>query len=1319
MEKALSTRTVTIARKLAPGQTIKLANDKTVRLPSMDAVSSKQFESVPQSLLLNEFRGPARASSGAIPDWAILGSSEDYEAFERMEQGVISAESSPVYAQSGEEEKRPSTADRLVRARQDEKLQHQQYLETLPFAERLTMTKDQRIMDAWRETSRVWAHRMRKEKLKGGESLLSKSEDYRARMEANQIMDRFTPLHAKFGSMYWQMTLRGKAANFVPIGNEFSGLYCKIEESDMNTHTMVRRAEEGKYRDPDNERRGWKNEPYLAQKLKGISRRMNQPEFPYSVPALAMKESSANGAIQDLIIRGTDLFAERAGSESTESPRSDAGSRMSRPQSARDAPATPILKQRPELELREGPWVEVDMDRMLLQCVKGSETHADVGFFNKGSTVLHYEWVVENVQKVPDGSPREEPWQFFANAGGKGVLTPGSATECTFTFKPTEPGAYLQRLRLRTIPSLGSEEPSLILKGVCVFPDEHTVERESLESALEADQAAMVAQQLKQQIADAVRPEEPEDHEHRLIFCQRNEAVTLPTLEGVLATEPTAEEGAESDPMVVAGEPALVAGKIIRLHFYEETCAAMRQLAGEAINLHTRAVRAQAQWDFSAASLLTWIDTIPFRNSHHKPAMQQRWVVLVKEASVRPSPSPNHYQMMYSLLCNLANQVPRLEWKHRVDLGITKPLPHVAVAEEQELKRLEEEQKIAADSKYARQVAAEAKAKAKAKAPVLSPEEQEAKAQADEKAVQEAGDKAAQEQAMDEKRAAVELDMVEKLRGDVKGYLDAAMVSFDNMAVALDNLPALNSEEANATNAVCAVSQSQFLSKLDLVAKRERQQMFAWGNGQNAPILPEKPVTLTTKELANLKRETAKRKKEGLPEPAVRPVSVLELKPVLFGSAGPQGGAAVTADNFLYAWNTSELAGGGADKGKGGKDAKEKGKKAPPQAAKRRGSTEPEEVEEGDKGNKGPELPPTWAVSRREMQGHELASLHCGAHSTAFATEAGKAYLFKAASGTEGEESYTPAATSDIAGLEGHHIVQVCGSMDVGVDFSFALTKAGKILCWGDNTKGGILGKGDKTKSVETPEEVEADATFKQIALGNGHLLALASDGSVWSSGDGPACGDKKARPLLTVVESLLPSVLGGEAPPSSREPKGSKKGAKGDKMENSSSEEASRPVTAPSYKEKVVQVVAGGYHSMAVTNMGRLFTWGKGSELGLGFGDNKDVEAPKELTMPTAVASTAAEDAADLKTSIPPLAVSGIVVHVWHAAAGASHSLVATDQGVYVWGKGAHGVLGTGEDADATSPLLLESFKERGFVPTRVFAGGSNSMALCRKVTT
>jgi alpha-tubulin suppressor-like RCC1 family protein len=120
-----------------------------------------------------------------------------------------------------------------------------------------------------------------------------------------------------------------------------------------------------------------------------------------------------------------------------------------------------------------------------------------------------------------------------------------------------------------------------------------------------------------------------------------------------------------------------------------------------------------------------------------------------------------------------------------------------------------------------------------------------------------------------------------------------------------------------------------------------------------------------------------------------------------------------------------------------------------------------------------------------------------------------------------------------------------------------------------------------------------------------------------------------------------------------------------------------------------------------------------------LGFGDNKDVEAPKELTLPTAVAAAAAEDAADLKTSVPPLAVSGIVVHVWHAAAGASHSLVATDQGVYVWGKGAHGVLGTGEYADATSPLLLESFKERGFVPTRVFAGGSHSMALCRKVPT
>ena len=62
-------RKVVVARKLRPGQSIQLSNDKTVTLPAMDAVSTQKFQSLPQSLALSgsaEYAGPPRVCSPCI-----------------------------------------------------------------------------------------------------------------------------------------------------------------------------------------------------------------------------------------------------------------------------------------------------------------------------------------------------------------------------------------------------------------------------------------------------------------------------------------------------------------------------------------------------------------------------------------------------------------------------------------------------------------------------------------------------------------------------------------------------------------------------------------------------------------------------------------------------------------------------------------------------------------------------------------------------------------------------------------------------------------------------------------------------------------------------------------------------------------------------------------------------------------------------------------------------------------------------------------------------------------------------------------------------
>jgi alpha-tubulin suppressor-like RCC1 family protein len=294
-----------------------------------------------------------------------------------------------------------------------------------------------------------------------------------------------------------------------------------------------------------------------------------------------------------------------------------------------------------------------------------------------------------------------------------------------------------------------------------------------------------------------------------------------------------------------------------------------------------------------------------------------------------------------------------------------------------------------------------------------------------------------------------------------------------------------------------------------------------------------------------------------------------------------------------------------------------------------------------------------------------------------------------------------------------------CGT-DVGAAFCFALTE-GEVWCWGENTKGGVLGVGDKRKSVDAPEAMvlPEGSTAVQIAAGHAHLLVLCSDGSVLSTGDNPQCGGKKAHSALTAVEALLPAVLAGEPPPSSRgasrgkaraktpkTPRGGKRGSKG-----TVEPEPELPPIVPDYKERVVRVLCGPTYSMAVTNTQRLFTWGKGADLVLGHGDNKDSETPRELEFPAAPRPEGeeGEEALTLPTKTVVLDVS----------AGAAHVIANTSNGTFVWGKAGGGALGLGAEAsDAATPALLSDFSARdpALPVSSVVAGGAHSIALVAK---
>ena len=98
----------------------------------------------------------------------------------------------------------------------------------------------------------------------------------------------------------------------------------------------------------------------------------------------------------------------------------------------------------------------------------------------------------------------------------------------------------------------------------------------------------------------------------------------------------------------------------------------------------------------------------------------------------------------------------------------------------------------------------------------------------------------------------------------------------------------------------------------------------------------------------------------------------------------------------------------------------------------------------------------------------------------------------------------------------------------MGEHHSFALTADGAVWSWGDG-EDGKLGHGDEEHQLLQllPKKVEAFAGRRVVAVsaGAGHSLALTADGAVWSWGDGDygklGHGDQQRQLLPKKIEAL------------------------------------------------------------------------------------------------------------------------------------------------------------------------------------------------------
>jgi len=204
-----------------------------------------------------------------------------------------------------------------------------------------------------------------------------------------------------------------------------------------------------------------------------------------------------------------------------------------------------------------------------------------------------------------------------------------------------------------------------------------------------------------------------------------------------------------------------------------------------------------------------------------------------------------------------------------------------------------------------------------------------------------------------------------------------------------------------------------------------------------------------------------------------------------------------------------------------------------------------------------------------------------------------------------------------------------------------------EVLMWGRG-EFGQLGSGDR-RSTWMPQTVEVlrGVRVVQLSLGTSHSAALTEAGKVFTwgyGGDGRlGHGDQS--------DMLVPKALDVLA------------------------------------DEHVVQVVCGELHTAALTDDGRLFTWGLGKDGRLGLGTTESHHVPRAVEFSRGVAIT-------------------------QVACGGLHTAALTSDGqVLTWGLGASGRLGHGDELDQMVPTLVRSLA--GTPMQQVLCGGHHSAAL------
>uniref|UniRef100_A0A0E0HFH7 RCC1-like domain-containing protein n=1 Tax=Oryza nivara TaxID=4536 RepID=A0A0E0HFH7_ORYNI len=331
-----------------------------------------------------------------------------------------------------------------------------------------------------------------------------------------------------------------------------------------------------------------------------------------------------------------------------------------------------------------------------------------------------------------------------------------------------------------------------------------------------------------------------------------------------------------------------------------------------------------------------------------------------------------------------------------------------------------------------------------------------------------------------------------------------------------------------------------------------------------------------------------------------------------------------------------------------------------------------------------------------------------------------------------------PVRMPDAAAAAGDAWRDVAGG---GCGFAMAVSEQGKLFTWGSTDD---MGQSYVTagKHEETPEAfpLPSDIAIVRADAGWAHCVAITGKGDVYTWGwkecvptgrviaDHSATGamdcDKRQSGVATDQGNSITvsprskvsrtSTKAASGPAQSRSSEDSTKRRRlssskhGAESESSSDENLSAPPCVVTFNTgvKIVEVAAGGRHTLVLSDFGQVWGWGYGGEGQLGLGSRiRTVSSPHPI--PCVQSAFYSKDRTGIVMGSRTLEGTNdrAATCVKAIACGGRHSAVVTDSGTLLtFGWGLYGQCGQGNTDDILSPTCVSAIM--GVKIQRVAAG-------------